>query len=93
MMVGKRHFEAGPFRIGEALGERGVVIDPADAIALLQRDFGFGLALEGDEVRAVFLGHRLVVPGALDAADLLVLELLPGLQVAFLLASTLTPEA
>src|SRR5882724_436670 len=29
----QRHLEAGPFRIGEALGEGRVVIDPADAVA------------------------------------------------------------
>ena len=46
-----------------------------------QRDLGLGLALERHDVGAVFLGHRLVVPGALDAADLLVLELLPGFEI------------
>src|SRR5947209_2954673 len=43
-----------------------------------------GLAFERNDVGAVFLGDRLVVPGALDGADLLVLELLPGLQVRLL---------
>src|SRR3954454_13944713 len=42
----QRHLEARPFRIGEALGERGIVVNPADAVALLQRDLGFGLAFE-----------------------------------------------
>src|SRR4051812_12586678 len=51
----QRHFETGPFRIGETFGERRVVVHPADAVALLQRDFGLGLALEGDDVGAVFL--------------------------------------
>src|SRR4051812_40317306 len=31
----QRHLEAGPFRIGEALGEGGVIIDPPNAVALL----------------------------------------------------------
>src|SRR5258708_7067450 len=30
------HLEACPFRIGETLGEGRVVVDPADAVALLQ---------------------------------------------------------
>src|SRR3954471_21360416 len=34
----QRHLEARPLRIGKALREGGVVVDPADAVALLQRD-------------------------------------------------------
>ena len=33
-MVVERHLVVRPLRVGEALGERGVVIDPADAVAL-----------------------------------------------------------
>jgi len=36
--------------------------------------------LRRDDFGAVFLSHDLVVPGALDGADFLILELLPGLE-------------
>jgi len=68
MMVGSAISKPDHFGIGEALGEGRVVIDPADAIALLQRDLRLGLAFECHDVGAVFFGHRLVVPRALNAA-------------------------
>src|SRR5579871_4718375 len=68
----QRHLVTRPFGIGEPFLESSVVIEPADAIALLQRGFGFALAAEGDDLGAVLFGHVLVVEGALDAADLLV---------------------
>src|SRR5437899_8300945 len=39
----QRHLEGRPFRVGEALLERGVVVEPADAVALLQRRLGLVL--------------------------------------------------
>src|SRR5262245_36781232 len=76
----QRHLEGRPFGIGKALLEGGVVVDPADAIALLQRGLGFVLSPEGNNFGAVFFGHILVVKGALDAADLLLFELFPALE-------------
>src|SRR5262249_29860320 len=76
----QRHLESRPFGVSEPLLEGGVVINPADAVALLQRGLGFVLSPEGNNFGAVFFGHILVVKGALDAADLLVFELLPALE-------------
>src|SRR5260221_10686639 len=76
----QRHLEGRPFGIGEPLLEGGVVVEPADAVALLHRRLGFVLSSEGDDVGAVLFGHVLVVEPALDAADLLVLELFPALE-------------
>src|SRR6266566_6052752 len=69
-----------PLLIGKPLLECGVVVDPADAVALLQRSLGFVLSSECDDVGAVLLGHIFIVESALDAADLLVLELLPAFE-------------
>ncbi|MGY4294127.1 hypothetical protein ACVWXN_002222 [Bradyrhizobium sp. i1.4.4] len=66
-----------PIGLLELLLKRHVVKDEADATIVLQRAIGFRLGLEGHEIDAEFLGHLLVVVGALDAADRLALQLFP----------------
>jgi hypothetical protein len=78
----QRHCVGRPFGVSEPLHEGGVVVEPADAVALPQRCLGFVLAPEGDNFGAVFFRHVLVVEGTLDAADLLVLELFPAREPA-----------
>src|SRR5262249_11804659 len=80
----QRHLECRPFRIAKAFQERRVVIHPPDAVALQQRGLRLRLSAKRDDLGTVFLSHDLVVPGTLDRADLLILQLLPGLECGLL---------
>src|SRR5260221_5701362 len=76
----QRHLEGRPLGICKPLLEGTVIVDPADAIALRQRRLGFVLPAEGDDVGAGFLCHIFIEERALDAADLLVFDLLPAFE-------------
>ena len=79
--AGQRHVVAAlPVVVGQLAGDEGLVVEVADAVAVLEGQQRLLGAVEGGDLGAVLLGDVLVVEGARGAAQLLALEVFPALH-------------